>query len=79
MSQKNNLYNLCTSHGFFLREHFLEARLLVVLLNPTIVIKADLQRERKENLLSNAISHLLCCPQCRLAIYWEGEEHFFHL
>lgn len=79
MTQKTSLYNFCESNGFSLREYPLEGRLLAVLLKPKIIIKGSLNGERKQALASKAVSYLLAYPNCRLAIFWEGKEQFFHL
>lgn len=79
MAQKPDLNNFCKSNGFCLKEYPLEGRLLVVLLNQSIIIKKDLRWERKELLVSSAISYLFNYPDCRLAIFLEGQKQFFPL
>lgn len=79
MAKKIDLYGLCRSNGFSLKELVLVGRLLLVLIKPKIVIKKNLKDERKRRLVSSAISHLLHCSDCRLAIFWRGQKQFFHL
>lgn len=74
-----NLGSLCRSNGFSLEEQSLIGRLLAVLIKPKIVVKKNLAKERKRKLVSSAISHLFYCPDCRLAIFWRGQEQWFHL
>lgn len=75
---KTDIANLCKANGFILREEPLEGRLLVVLMHPTIVIKASLGKKEKKFLLKKSISHLLKCP-CKRGIFWQGKQQFFHL
>jgi len=79
MTQKSDFSNLCKTNGFSLRERFLEGRLLMVLIKPTIIVKRNLEKKKKASLVSTAISHLLKYPNCRLAIFWRGQNQFFHL
>ena len=72
MTQRNNLSTLCKTNGFSLKQHFFEGRLLAVLIKPTIIVKRNLEKEKKVLLVSAAISHLLKCPNRRLAIFWHG-------
>ena len=79
MAQKIDLYRLCLSSGFSLRNYPLEGRLLVVLSRPKIIIKDSLDPKRKQFLVKKAIFYLLVYPICQLAIFWDGEEVFFPL
>lgn len=79
MTKKVDLYDLCRSNGFSLEELALIGRLLLVLIKPKIVLKKNLEEQRKRRLVSSAISHLLNCSDCRLAIFWRGQKQWFHL
>lgn len=79
MTQKIDLYDLCNSNGFFLKEYPLEGRLLAVLLKSKIIIKDSLSEERKQTLVKKVVSYLLVSSDCQRAIFWEGERQFFRL
>lgn len=79
MTQKVDLYNLCNSNGFSLREYPLEGRLLVVFSKSTIFVKNSLNEEKKQTLVKKVVAFLLDSPDCQRAIFWNGEEKFFHL
>lgn len=79
MTQKIDLYNLCNSNGFSLQEYPLEGRLLLVLSKSTIFVKNSLDEEKKQALVKKAVAFFLASPDSRRAIFWDGEEKFFHL
>lgn len=81
MAQKIDtyIYNRCESNSFTLKEQPLKGRLLVVLLNPTIFIQTSLEKETKRNLVEKSLTHLMKHPNCRLAIFWDKKQEFFHL
>lgn len=71
--------SFCRSGGLSLEEQPLVNRLLAVVIKPKIVVKKNLAEEKKRQLVSSAVSHLLNCPDCRLAIFWHGQKQWLHL